>query len=92
MTPSLIVLCDFLLVFLLEFFSFFHLGIQESLKKIAPTWMNISLAMKADHEADKAFGWLLEMYAYAIASASHGVGNILIKDFMTQPPWDAEIG
>lgn len=34
---------------------------QESLKKIAPTWMNVSLAMKKDPQADKAFGWVLEM-------------------------------
>ncbi|KAK4388629.1 Hydroxyproline O-arabinosyltransferase 1 [Sesamum angolense] len=44
--------------------------------KIAPTWMNVSLAMKKDPEADKAFGWVLEMYAYAVASALHGVGKL----------------
>uniref|UniRef100_R7WBE7 Hydroxyproline O-arabinosyltransferase-like domain-containing protein n=1 Tax=Aegilops tauschii TaxID=37682 RepID=R7WBE7_AEGTA len=65
---------------------------KESLSRIAPTWMNISLAMKKDPEADKAFGWVLEMYAYAVSSALHGVGNILHKDFMIQPPWDLEIG
>uniref|UniRef100_A0ACD5XS67 Uncharacterized protein n=1 Tax=Avena sativa TaxID=4498 RepID=A0ACD5XS67_AVESA len=65
---------------------------KESLSRIAPTWMNISIAMKKDPEADKAFGWVLEMYAYAVASALHGVGNILHKDFMIQPPWDLEIG
>ncbi|KAG5540980.1 hypothetical protein RHGRI_021015 [Rhododendron griersonianum] len=57
---------------------------KEALKKIAPTWMNVSLAMKKDPEADKSFGWVLEMYAYAVASALHGVGNILYKDFMIQ--------
>lgn len=65
---------------------------KASLKKIAPTWMNVSLAMKKDPEADKAFGWVLEMYAYAVASALHGVGNILHKDFMIQPPWDLDVG
>ncbi|CAI0416566.1 unnamed protein product [Linum tenue] len=65
---------------------------KESLKKIAPTWMNVSLSMKKDPETDKAFGWVLEMYAYAVSSALHGVGNILYKDFMLQPPWDTEIG
>ncbi|KAG4931340.1 hypothetical protein AAZX31_17G202000 [Glycine max] len=65
---------------------------KEFLKKIAPTWMNVSLAMKKDPETDKAFGWVLEMYAYAVASALHGVRNILHKDFMIQPPWDKEIG
>ncbi|XP_074582835.1 hydroxyproline O-arabinosyltransferase 1-like [Curcuma longa] len=65
---------------------------KASLRKIAPTWMNISLEMKKNPEADKAFGWVLEMYAYAVASALHGVGNILHKDFMIQPPWDVEVG
>lgn len=36
---------------------------QESLEKIAPTWMNVSLTMKNDPETDKAFGWVLEMLA-----------------------------
>ncbi|KAJ0253215.1 Hydroxyproline O-arabinosyltransferase 1 [Hirschfeldia incana] len=57
---------------------------KEALKKIAPTWMNVSLAMKKDPEADKAFGWVLEMYAYAVSSALHGVSNVLHKDFMIQ--------
>ncbi|KAI4386217.1 hypothetical protein MLD38_004168 [Melastoma candidum] len=62
------------------------------LRQIAPTWMNISLRMKDDHETDKAFGWVLEMYAYAVASALHGVKHVLRKDFMLQPPWDLEVG
>ncbi|XP_042413136.1 hydroxyproline O-arabinosyltransferase 1-like isoform X1 [Zingiber officinale] len=65
---------------------------KASLRKIAPTWMNISLEMKKNPEADKAFGWVLEMYAYAVASALHGVGNSLHKDLMIQPPWDLEVG
>ncbi|EPS57590.1 hypothetical protein M569_17227, partial [Genlisea aurea] len=31
------------------------------LKKVAPTWMKVSLQMKQDPEADKAFGWVLDM-------------------------------
>ncbi|KAE8709011.1 Detected protein of confused Function [Hibiscus syriacus] len=65
---------------------------KDLLEKIAPTWMNVSLKMKDDPETDKAFGWVLEMYAYAVASALHGVQHILRKDFMLQPPWDLEIG
>nr|VDD19117.1 unnamed protein product [Brassica oleracea] len=59
---------------------------KESLEKIAPTWMNLSLTMK--HDPDKAFGWVLEMYGYAIASALHGVRHMLRRDLMVQPPWD----
>ncbi|KAJ0021553.1 hypothetical protein Pint_30848 [Pistacia integerrima] len=48
--------------------------------------------MKDDPETDKAFGWVLEMYAYAVASALNGVRHTLRKDFMLQPPWDLEVG
>lgn len=65
---------------------------KEQLKRIAPTWMEVSLAMKNDPEADKTFGWVLEMYGYATASALHGVSYILHKDFMLQPPWDRQLG
>ncbi|KAI6675983.1 hypothetical protein NL676_036779 [Syzygium grande] len=65
---------------------------KDLLQKIAPTWMNVSLKMKQDPETDKVFGWVLEMYAYAVASALHGVQHILRKDFMLQPPWDLETG
>ncbi|CAL0315845.1 unnamed protein product [Lupinus luteus] len=66
--------------------------IQKSLmEEIAPTWVNISLRMKYDKETDKAFGWVQEMYAYAVASALHGVKHTLRKDFMLQPPWDEHV-
>ncbi|XP_010266653.1 PREDICTED: uncharacterized protein LOC104604120 isoform X2 [Nelumbo nucifera] len=65
---------------------------KSLLEKIAPTWMNVPLRMKDDPETDKAFGWVLEMYAYAVASALHGMQHILQKDFMIQPPWDLEVG
>ncbi|KAL0397640.1 UNVERIFIED_CONTAM: Hydroxyproline O-arabinosyltransferase RDN2 [Sesamum calycinum] len=63
---------------------------KDLLEKIAPTWMNVSLKMKNDPETDSTFGWVLEMYAYAVASALHGVQHILYRDFMLQPPWDLE--
>ena len=33
---------------------------------------------------DIYFSFLIRRYAYAVASALHGVGNILHKDFMIQ--------
>lgn len=65
---------------------------KDLLKKIAPTWLNVSVQIKYDHEADKALGWVQEMYGYAIASALHGVRHTLREDFMIQPPWDLEMG
>jgi hypothetical protein len=57
---------------------------QAYLEKIAPTWANVSINMKDDSEADTTFGWVLEMYGYATASALHDVQHILVKDFMLQ--------
>ncbi|CAH9085182.1 unnamed protein product [Cuscuta epithymum] len=65
---------------------------KDLLKKITPTWLNMSLRIKYDQEADKALGWVQEMYAYAIASAMHGVRHLLREDFMIQPPWDLKMG
>ncbi|CAM6106291.1 unnamed protein product [Calypogeia fissa] len=64
---------------------------KEQLMKIAPTWLNTSIAMKDDPEADEKFGWVLEMYGYATASALHGVKHVLREDFMVQPPWQVEL-
>ncbi|KAG5038784.1 hypothetical protein JHK82_019607 [Glycine max] len=65
--------------------------LQSLLEEIAPTWVNISLQMKDDPETDETFGWVLEMYAYAVASALHGVRHILHDNFMLQPPWDFDV-
>eukprot|EP00245_Coleochaete_scutata_P012491 TRINITY_DN4847_c1_g1_i2.p1 TRINITY_DN4847_c1_g1~~TRINITY_DN4847_c1_g1_i2.p1 ORF type:complete len:386 (+),score=70.76 TRINITY_DN4847_c1_g1_i2:165-1322(+) len=64
---------------------------KSDLVKIAPTWSNVSLAMKEDADTDKAFGWVLEMYGYAVASALHDTQHILRKEWMIQPPWDLEV-
>ncbi|RDX69343.1 Hydroxyproline O-arabinosyltransferase 3, partial [Mucuna pruriens] len=67
--------------------------IQKSLlEEIAPTWVNVSLQMKDDQETDETFGWVLEMYAYAVASALNGVRHTLHDNFMLQPPWDLDVG
>eukprot|EP00270_Netrium_digitus_P010068 TRINITY_DN3092_c0_g1_i1.p1 TRINITY_DN3092_c0_g1~~TRINITY_DN3092_c0_g1_i1.p1 ORF type:complete len:413 (+),score=86.17 TRINITY_DN3092_c0_g1_i1:123-1361(+) len=65
---------------------------KADLLQLAPLWKNISLELKADPEADKEWGWVLEMYGYAITSAILGIRYILRKDFMIQPPYDTEIG
>ena len=47
--------------------------------------------MKQDPAAEKAFGWILEMYAFSIASAIKPGDPItydLHPEFMIQPPWD----
>ena len=48
-------------------------------------------SMKKDPAAEKAFGWILEMYAFSIASATKPGEPIqyeLHPELMIQPPWD----
>lgn len=64
---------------------------KDDLSLIAPLWHNISVAIKHDPEADKTWGWVLEMYGYTFAAFNAGVRHTLHKEFMAQPPWDKEI-
>lgn len=49
---------------------------------------------KKDPAVEKAFGWILEMYAYTVASSQKPGGALpydLHPELMLQPPWDAEL-
>lgn len=50
-----------LLAIFLRFVIIVFVLFQSMLEMIAPTWMNVSLNMKADPETDKTFGWILDM-------------------------------
>ena len=60
----------------------------DALRKVVPKWHELAVAMKRDKEANEAFGWVVEMWAYSIASAQVGVAHETIKHFMLQPPYD----
>lgn len=61
----------------------------DDLVKVAPLWMNISLAIFNDKEASKEWGWVQEMYAFTIGCYNAGVPRVdLHKKMMSQPPWD----
>lgn len=61
---------------------------KAQLKKVCTVWDTLAIEMKHDEEANAAFGWVLEMWAYSIASAQVGVKYELVTEFMLQPPWD----
>ena len=64
----------------------------RALRRVAPTWMNVSRAIFDDREAHAAWGWVLEMYAFTIACHLEGVppASLHIK-MMGQPPWDTQL-
>ena len=61
---------------------------KDELKKVCTVWDTLAIKMKQDPETNAAFGWVLEMWAYSIASAQVGVKYDLVPEFMLQPPWD----
>lgn len=63
----------------------------KDMKKIAPIWYNVSLAVHEDDEAVKEWGWVQEMYAFTISMYLAGIKECgLFLDMMAQPPWDSQ--
>jgi len=62
-----------------------------NLRRVVPAWHELAVAMKKDKEADEAFGWVVEMWAYSIAAAQVGVKHETLKHFMLQPPYDKKL-
>ena len=57
----------------------------ETLKKLAPVWYDLSVQLKADREADRAFGWVLEMWGYSIACARLGIKQYVWQQLQIEP-------
>jgi hypothetical protein len=58
---------------------------KEDLARVTPLWLNLSLALKLDPDADARFGWVLEMWGYSIAAAAIGIRHTLIRSFQLEP-------
>lgn len=65
---------------------------KDDLRKVAPIWHDTTLKIKTDPEADKAWGWVLEMYGYTIAAKIAGLQHDLRPKLQAQPPWDKSVG
>ena len=48
----------------------------EDMKKVFPTWFNLSIAIHTDPEAVKEWGWVQEMYAFTLACYKEGIRDI----------------
>ena len=46
------------------------------LAKVMPLWMNTSIAIFKDPEASKAWGWVQEMYGFAIGLWLGGIKHV----------------
>ncbi|KAG1657279.1 hypothetical protein FOA52_005473 [Chlamydomonas sp. UWO 241] len=64
----------------------------EDMRIVMPLWMNVSIAIFKDPEASKAWGWVQEMYGFAIGLFLGGVRHVdLYLNLMSQPPWDMNL-
>ena len=65
----------------------------DNLKKLVPLWFELSVQLKADREADGAFGWMLEMWGYSIAALRVGVKHYAWQQLQIEPSaaWHQDI-
>ena len=52
---------------------------------MAQPWLDFSLALKADPEANAALGWVLEMWGYVLAAGSLGIKHTVLENFQIEP-------
>jgi len=64
---------------------------KDDLARVAPMWHDMAVRMKTDPEADRAWGWVLEMWAYTCAAWLTGVHHDLVPKLQAQPPWDTSL-
>ena len=57
----------------------------EQLEKLAPRWMEFSLGLRSNSDAERVMqGWVQEMWGYSIAAASVGVRHTLVRDMQVE--------
>ena len=54
---------------------------KDLLRELARPWWELCVRLKRDGEADRAFGWVLEMWAWSLASAGRA----------SPVPWSHEV-
>ena len=55
------------------------------LEKVARPWWDMSVVMKRDSDANRVFGWVLEMWGYNIAVRNMGYRHTVWQDLQVEP-------
>ncbi|KAG8462690.1 hypothetical protein KFE25_004666 [Diacronema lutheri] len=59
---------------------------KTMLEKLTPAWWDFSLRMKRDDpDANREFGWVLEMWGYTLGALSLGIRHVVDPDFQCEP-------
>ncbi|GAX76986.1 hypothetical protein CEUSTIGMA_g4433.t1 [Chlamydomonas eustigma] len=63
----------------------------EDMKRVMPIFLNYSMIVYQDADAKKEWGWVQEMYAFAMSMYVAGLRDIdLIPHLIAQPPFDSD--
>ena len=62
------------------------------LRRMTPEWLSLSFELKRDPQADKVFGWVLEMWGYTLA-ARLGIRHLVMEELQAEPSalWNADM-
>lgn len=58
---------------------------KRMLQRVIEPWWQLCLTLKRDPQADRAFGWVLEMWAWALATARLGIRHEVNKQLQAEP-------
>lgn len=58
---------------------------KPMLQRLARPWWELSMRMKKDADANRVFGWVLEMWGYNLAARNMGIRHTVSKDFQVEP-------
>ncbi len=58
---------------------------KAQFSRLVRPWWELCLELKRDRQADAAFGWVLEMWGYALASARLGVKHKVLSKLQAEP-------
>eukprot|EP01062_Namystynia_karyoxenos_P045786 TRINITY_DN34110_c0_g1_i1.p1 TRINITY_DN34110_c0_g1~~TRINITY_DN34110_c0_g1_i1.p1 ORF type:complete len:574 (+),score=154.18 TRINITY_DN34110_c0_g1_i1:49-1770(+) len=58
---------------------------RDQLTKLTETWYQTARKLKMDPEADKALGWVIEMWGYCITCAMLGIRHKMLEKFQIEP-------
>ena len=60
---------------------------KHDFKRMVNAWHDLTITLHNDAETKKAWGWVLEMWAYTLACYKEGVSQLMYPQFMVQPPY-----
>ena len=58
---------------------------KAQLASLVDPWWALCLQLKRDRDADRAFGWVLEMWAWALTAARAGVRHTVLSALQAEP-------